>query len=135
MKKEPLHSLLLAELVDERDPDLALQVRLSEFIEPVFRDVTATHGGVCTTRMKIVLERRAYVRPDIALIVEDERPEDGDASFERYGEWDVVEHAEARRQERDRSLRGRSRTYYLRDELLLLASVAPPIPINQRNVE
>ena len=119
-KKEPrLRSLLLAELVDERNPDVALQVRLAEFIEPIFRDVPTPHSGVCA-RTKLV--ERAYVCPDIALIVADERSEDVDASFERYGEWDVVEHAEPRRQECDGSLRGGPRTWW-RDKLLLLASV------------
>jgi len=46
----------------------------------------------------------AYVCPDIVLIVDDERSENVDASL-RYGEWDVVEQDEPRRQERDGSLR------------------------------
>ena len=34
------------------------------------------------------------------LFIEDERSEDVDADFERCHEWDVVEHAEPRQQER-----------------------------------
>jgi len=36
-----------------------------------------------------------FVRPDVRFIVIDERSENVDASLERYGEWDVVEYAEA----------------------------------------
>ncbi len=41
-----------------------------------------------------------------------------------YREWDVLEHAEPRRQERDGSLRDGPRRYR-RNKLLLLVSVAP----------
>ncbi len=47
----------------------------------------------------------------IAYIVDDERSGNVDARFERYGEWDVVEHAEPWRQERHRSFRDGPRTY------------------------
>ena len=52
-KNGALHSLRLAELVDECDSDVALQVRIPEFIEPIFRNVAAAHGGVCT-RMELL---------------------------------------------------------------------------------
>src|SRR6266702_722525 len=77
--------------------------------------------------MKLV--KRAYICPYIVLIDDDEGLENVDASFERYGEWDV----EPRRQEcdknaLDRSEAGRPRTYWRNKQLLprlLLASVAP----------
>ncbi len=94
-------------MVDERNRGEALQVRLPDLIEHVFCDVTATHGGA-GARMK--LAEWAYVYPDIVLVVDDERSENVDVSSERYGEWDVVEHAEPRRQGRDGPLRNEPRT-------------------------
>jgi hypothetical protein len=93
-----LRSLLFAKLINERNPNRSLQIRISEFIEPIFRNVAPTHSSV---RARTELLERAYIRSDTAFIVDDERAEYADARFERYGEWDVVEYAETRRQERD----------------------------------
>jgi hypothetical protein len=91
-------SLLFAKLVNERNPNWTLQIRISEFIEPIFRDMAPTHSSVGA---RTELLERASVRSDTAFIVDDERAEDADARFERYGEWNVVEYAETRGQESD----------------------------------
>ena len=97
-----LCSLQLAELVDERDSNMALQVRISQFIKPpIFCNVATAHGGV-GTRMEHL--EQAYVCPDPVPFVEDERSEDVDVGFERCREWDVIEHAEPQRKERGGSL-------------------------------
>jgi len=76
--------------------------RFPELIEPIFREVIVAHawahGSVCM-RMKFV--ERANVFPDVAPIVDDERPDNDDAWYEKYDEYDVVEHAEPWQQERE----------------------------------
>ena len=91
-------SLLFTKLINERNPNGSLQVRISEFIKTIFRDVAAAHSSV---RARTELLERTYVRADTAFIVHDERAEDVDARLERYSEWDIVEYAEARGQECD----------------------------------
>jgi len=83
----------LSELVNERNLNGLLQVRIRQFIEPIFRNVTAAHGCVCARMTKLV--EHVYIRPETLFVVIDERSENVDASLERYGEWDVVEYAEA----------------------------------------
>ena len=46
--------------------------RFPELIEPIFREVIVAHGSVCM-RMKFV--ESANVFPDVAPIVDDERPD------------------------------------------------------------
>ena len=91
-------SLLFTKLINERNPNGSLQVRISEFIKTIFRDVATAHSSV---RARTELLERAYVRTGTVFIVHDERAENVDACLERYSEWDVVEYAEAWGQERD----------------------------------
>jgi hypothetical protein len=113
----------LAELVDERNSNVALQVRIPEFIEPIFRNVAAAHGGVCT---RTELLERAYVCPILRLsLTMKDRKMLTRASKGMANGMLLSTPSRGDKNAMDRFETGRERTGAT--ELLLLAPVAPKI--------
>lgn len=87
--KAPIHSLLVAELVNERDRNRALQIHIAQPVEPVLRDVVPSD---CHPRRHHA--SAIHIKSAALHIIEDELAENPHSHIEGYRERDVVQHAQ-----------------------------------------